>query len=50
MNHRVMWTHSYEALLPSPGSLWSAVMHRPPRTSLAQSVSSCNVIDTDVGC
>ena len=46
---RVMWAHSYETLPPSPGSLQSAVMPRPPRLSLAKLPSS-NVIDMDEGC
>ena len=47
---RLMWAHSYEAFPPSPGSLWSAVMPRPPRPSSAQSVPSSDVIDMDKGC
>ena len=35
LDHRVMWAHSYEALLPSPGALWITVLPRPPRPSLA---------------
>ena len=47
---RVMWAYSYEALPPSSGSLWSAVMPRPPRPSWTQSVPSSDVIDIDEGC
>ena len=43
-DHRVMCAHSYEALPPSPESLWSAW------TSLAQSVPSSDVKDMDKGC
>ena len=50
---RVMWAHSYEALLPSLppslGSLWSAVMPRPPGPFSAQSVPSSDVTDMDEG-
>ena len=47
---RVMLACSYEALPPSPGSLWSAVMPRLPRTSSAQSVPYSDVKDMDKGC
>ena len=45
-----MWAHSYEALSPSTGALGSSLLPRPPRPSLAQSVPSPDVIDTDEGC
>ena len=50
LDHRGLWAHSYDALPPSPGSLWSTVMPRPPRPLSAQSVPSSDVIDTDKGC
>ena len=50
LDHRLMWVHSYESLPPSPRYLWSAVMPRSPRPSLAQSVPSSDIIDMDEGC
>ena len=44
---RVMQAHSYKALSPSPGTLWSDVMSRPSRAPSTQSVPSSDVIDMD---
>ena len=49
MHCRVMWAHSSKALPPSPAALWSTVLPRPPRPSLAQSMPSSDVIDKDKG-
>ena len=46
----LVWDHSYEALPPSPGSLWSTEMPRLPMPSSAESMPSSEVIDTDDGC
>ena len=50
MDCRVMQVCYYEALPLFPGSLWSVVMPSPPRLSLAQSVPSSDIIETDKAC
>ena len=50
LDPRVIWAFFYEVLPPSPGSLWSAVMPRPPRPSSHQSVLFSDVIQMDEGC
>ena len=50
LDHRVIQDPSYEALPPSAGSLWSAVMPRLPRPSSAKSLPSSDVIDIGKGC
>ena len=47
LDQRVMQACSYEALPPSSGSLWSAVIPRPTELSVAQYVPSSDVIDTN---
>ena len=50
LEFRVTQAHYCEALPPSPGSLWTAVIPRPPRPFFAQSVPSSYVIDLDEVC